>query len=188
MASESTNFCSDRVSFFSIPVLSKRSNSSLFSFTNIWLIQVTMLWQLYAKFGKISDSLFRVWYCGINFHLHQPFIVFVDTNRILFFFLHFSFKKILEEESKDLASQMFPPRLFVVHDSTTGCQNDVSVKKKISTVNLLWFIQQICYFNWKLSWDWDSNCVSWTLLPKFYCAVYFFVKMLRNSEKFVLFW
>merc|ERR1719211_1012353 len=32
----------------------------------------------------------------------------------------------LEEKSKDLASQMFSSGLFVVHDSTRGCHDDVT--------------------------------------------------------------
>ena len=35
----------------------------------------------------------------------------------------------LEEKSKDLASQMFSSGLFVVHDSTRGCHDDVTEKK-----------------------------------------------------------
>lgn len=47
------------------------------------------------------------------------------------FFFHFYYKINLKEESKNFASQMFPPGLFMVHDSATRGQYNIS-RKKIS--------------------------------------------------------
>ncbi len=39
-----------------------------------------------------------------------------------------------EEESQDLSSQVFPPRLLLVHDASRRCQHNVPKNKKITTI------------------------------------------------------
>lgn len=49
----------------------------------------------------------------------------------LFFFL-FAVLYILEKESEDFASCVFPSGLFVVHDASWGGQHNVSVETRVS--------------------------------------------------------
>lgn len=56
----------------------------------------------------------------------------------------------LEEESEDLASQMFPPRLFMVHDSSAGCENDVSVRQMNECIQCIWMIEPCVYLKLSL--------------------------------------
>ena len=52
-------------------------------------------------------------------------VLFINHKKALFPLLHFV---SLEKETQDLASEMLPPGFFVIHDTTRGSHDDVTVK------------------------------------------------------------
>lgn len=69
--------------------------------------------------------------------VHRHFFVWNKSQQTTSFHLVvflFAVLYILEKESKDFASCVFPSGLFVVHDASWGGQHNVSVETKVSTL------------------------------------------------------